>query len=293
MIAYFNGRYLPKEEVHISPDDRGFLLADGVYEVIRSYGGQLFRCADHLRRLSTGLAALQIPDVSSDELQRVAGRLLEMNELTSSEATVYLQVTRGVAPRRHRFPEPGTPPSVYATARQFQPYAKEFADGGAAILVPDQRWARCEIKTIGLLANAMANQRAWEAGAFEALFVRDGVVLEGSHSNVFFIRDGQLLTAPLNNHVLPGITREAVIAIAVELGLSVQLRKCFESEIADMDEIFICGTTVEITPIVTLDGKPVGHRVPGPVVRRLQQEWKKLTGPSPDLPKNSSPVRSS
>ena len=278
MIAYFNGRYLPKDEIHISPDDRGFLLADGVYEVIRSYNGALFQCAEHLGRLAIGLAALRITVVPSDELRQAAERLLQENELTTGDATVYLQVTRGVAPRRHRFPEPSTLPSVYVTVRQFQPYARELAEGGAAILVPDQRWARCDIKTIGLLANAMANQRAWEVGAFEALFVRDGVVLEGSHTNVFFVHDGRLLTAPLSNCVLPGITREVVLTAAARLGLPVEFRCCFESDLPDMDEIFLCGTTVEITPVVSLNGKPVGCGTPGPVAQLMQGELRKLTG---------------
>lgn len=284
MIAYFNGRYLPKSDVHISPDDRGFLFSDGVYEVIRSYDGVLFQCDGHLRRFAAGLAALRIAPVSSDELRQAAGQLLQENDLTAGDATVYLQVTRGAAPRRHRFPEQDTPPTVYAAARRFQPYAKELAEGGAAILVPDQRWARCDIKSIGLLANAMASQGAWEAGAFEALFVRDGVVLEGSHTSVFFVRNGRLLTAPLSNYVLPGITREVVLAIAARLGLPVDIRPCHESELPCMDEVFLCGTTVDVTPITSVDRKPVGGGVPGPMTQVMQSELRKLTCQSASTP---------
>ena len=276
MIAYHNGSYRPKDEIHISPDDRGFLFADGVYEVIRSYNGNLFKCSEHLERLAAGMAGLRIPVIPSGELAEVAVRLIRENGLTSGDATVYLQVTRGVAPRRHRFPEAGTKPSVYASAKQFHPYATELAEGGAAILVPDQRWSRCDIKSIGLLANVMANQQAWEANVFEALFVRDGVVLEGSHTNAFFVKDGRLLTSPLSNYVLPGITRGVVLGIAARLGLSVELRCCFESELPQMDEIFVCGTTVEVTPIINVNENPVGSGAPGPMTRLMQSEFRKI-----------------
>ena len=190
MIGYLNGQFLPQEQIFISPEDRGFLFADGIYEVIRSYGGRLFRAKAHLDRLSHGARALQFNHIDFSYIEPVCERLIQENGLTQGDAVIYMQVTRGVAPRSHAFPPIETPLTVYATAKPFQPHRQESQVGISVILIPDQRWARCDIKTIGLLANTLAHQRARKSHATEGLFVRDGVVMEGTHSNVMAVFNG-------------------------------------------------------------------------------------------------------
>src|SRR5262249_4864634 len=176
MIVYYNGEFLRKEDVAISPDDRGFLFADGVYDVIHAYSGRLFRCEDHLARLNHGLHELQIRQFDTRTLKEVAQRLLAENQLETGEALVYMQVTRGAAPRNHAFPPEGTSPTVYMQARAYSPPRELQQNGATAILVPDQRWARCDIKSISLLPNVLAHQKAREAGAFEAIFSSGGLL---------------------------------------------------------------------------------------------------------------------
>jgi D-alanine transaminase len=270
-IAYFNGRYLPKDEVHLSPEDRGFLFGDGVYEVIRSYDGRLFGLEAHLARMRFGVCELGIAGADVDELGEVAAELIRRNDLAQGDATVYLQVTRGAAPRTHFFPDPPVPPTVYAQAGRFTPKG-DLATGVAVITVPDIRWARCDIKTVQLLPNCLANQRARATGAQEALFVRDGVVLEGSHSSLFFVFGEEVRTAPKNNYILPSITRDVVLMSCRAAGIPAREMPVFQHELPRATEAFLAGTTVEVMPIVRIDGAQVGNGRPGPVTRRLQ-EW--------------------
>jgi D-alanine transaminase len=269
-IAYFNGRYLPKDEVRLSPEDRGFLFGDGVYEVIRSYEGKLFALEAHLARMRFGLCELGINGVDVEELGEVAAELVRRNALAQGDATVYLQVTRGAAPRTHFFPDPPVPPTVYAQAGRFTPKG-DPAHGIATITVPDVRWARCDIKTVQLLPNCLANQRARASGAQEALFVRDGVVLEGSHSSLFFVFGEEVRTAPKNNYILPSITRDVVLMSCRAAGIPARETPVFVHELPRATEAFLAGTTVEVMPIVRVDGTPVGGGRPGPVTRRLQE----------------------
>ena len=275
-IVYFNGRFLPKDQVHLSPDDRGFLFGDGVYEVVRSYEGKLFKLGPHLDRLRYGLAELEIEGVDVECLADVCGELVERNSLASGDATVYLQVTRGAAPRTHFFPDPAVPPTVYAQAGRFAPKG-DPAVGVAAITVPDIRWARCDIKSVQLLANCLANQRARRSGAQEALLVRDGVVLEGSHTSVFFVLDGEVRTAPKSNYILPSITREVVLEICRAEGIDARETPVHYHQLSQVSELFIVGTTVEVMPVVQLDGRRVGNGRPGPVARRLLERFQERT----------------
>jgi D-alanine transaminase len=277
MLVWFNGTFMDKARVVISPDDRGFLFADGVYEVIRSYDGRLFRCDDHLDRLDYGLRGLRMPALDRDELKRIAEHLLQENGLQQGDATVYIQITRGSAPRSHRFPPEGTPPTRYMEAKRFTPPGDAQANGGSAILVPDERWARCDLKTIGLLPNTLAHQKACDEGALEALFVRDGAVLEGSHSNVFFVQGNTLLTTPVSNSILAGITRMVVLELAGDLKIPVTLEPRLEEDLPRCQETFLTATTVEIAPIIRIGDRQVGDGVPGPVTRRLQQCFQQLT----------------
>ncbi len=274
MQVYLNGDYVALESARISVEDRGFLFADGVYEVIRVHRGRPLSMPEHLARMERGLRELGIGFHEMGELAEAAGRLLNDNGLDAADATIYMQVTRGPAPRKHAFPSDAEP-TVYAVARPFTPYADaHFRDGVEAILVGDDRWARCDIKSVSLLPNVLANQRAHEAGAFEALFVRDNIVLEGSHSNLWAVFDGELVTYPACNYILSGITRAQVFDFARELAIPareglVPLSRLFEAE-----ELFLSGTTTEIMPIVRVDGRDVFDGEPGPIARRLLERYR-------------------
>mgnify|MGYP001076566341 CR=1 FL=1 len=276
MIVYFNGQFMPKEEVKISPDDRGFLLGDGVYEVIRSYSGRLFKVEEHIRRLARSLRELRIEGVDTEALKGIAEELIEYNELERGDAKLYVQVTRGVAPRRHSFPDGETSPTVYATASAFQPPRGKWEHGVKVILVPDIRWARCDIKSVALLPNILANQQAKERGAEEAIFVRNGAITEGSHTSFCAVFDGELTTHPKSNYILAGIMRETVLDLCDELDIPVKEFPIFERDLKEADEVMILGTTSEIMPVVQVDDWQVGDGKPGPIAVRLQRAYREL-----------------
>lgn len=276
MVGYLNGSYLPKERIAISPDDRGFLFADGLYEVIRSYDGTLFQVQAHLDRLIYGARALRFNTVDFLYLIDVAQELIHRNHLSQGDATVYLQVTRGIAPRAHLFPSPETPLTIYATASSFSPSDAALEHGINVTLVPDQRWTRCDVKTVSLIANVLARQQARDRGAFEAIFVRDGVALEGTHTNFFGVFDGTVVTAPRTNYILGGITRQVALDICRNLSIPFQERPILESELQHAEELMVIGTTTEITPIVTIDNKKVGSGGPGTMTRRLQEAFREF-----------------
>jgi D-alanine transaminase len=278
MTVYHNGRYVPKEQASISPEDRGFLFADGVYEVLRAYSGRLFEAEAHVARLRRSLAELRIDWPDAGQVPAIGRRLLESNGLGSAGALLYVQITRGAAPRGHAFPPQGTAPTAYASVSAFEAPVVEMRDGVSAITVSDNRWGRCDIKTVALLPNVLAFQRALDEGTQEAVFVRDGVVTEASHNNVFAVLDGVLATAPLSNLILPGITRQVVLRLCGELGVPVDERPIPEERFQNAEEIFVAGTGSEITPVVRLNGMPVGEGTPGPVTRRLQEAFRLATG---------------
>jgi D-alanine transaminase len=271
-IVYLNGEYLPVTEARISVNDRGFLFSDGVYEVTPAYRGHLFRMERHLARMRRGLGELRI-DFDPGALTPVLERLLAENRLSDRElAYVYVQVTRGVAPRSHAFPSPDVPPTVYAFAREHaRPSRAVWEEGFHAVTVPDRRWARVDIKTIGLLANVLAQQAAVEAGAADALFVKDGIAIEGAHSNFFAVLGGTLVTHPASNAILHGITRECVLELARQLEVPVEERAIQIEELWDADEAFFTGTTAEVRPTVRVDQRTIGSGRPGPVTRLLYE----------------------
>lgn len=269
-VVYLDGAYLPKAEAKVSVDDRGFLLADGVYEVVPAYGGTFFRLDRHMDRLARGLRELRI-DYDVDSVPEIHRRLLEENGLADEEvAIVYLQVTRGVAPRTHAFPPGSVPPTVYAFAGVYaRPSRERWEEGYRAITVPDRRWSRVDIKSIALLPNVLAQQAAVDAGVKDALLVRDGIALEGSHNNVCFVFDGSVVTHPTTHEILHGVTREYVLELARENGIRVEERAVQVEEMHAADEIFFTGTTTEVRPCVEVDGRPVADGAVGPVTRRL------------------------
>jgi len=271
VLVYLNGNYIPEEEARISVDDRGFLFADGIYEVARIYKGRPFRMDAHIQRARYGLRALEIHFDGIDELGSITERLMAENGLEDADATVYLQVTRGAAPRRHAFPAGDVKPTMYAVVKPYVDHPADFwTKGVAAITVSDNRWARCDIKSVALLANVLANQKAHAAGGFEALFVRDGIVLEGSHSNLFAVYDGELVTYPASNYILTGITRTFVFELAEALGIPAREGLILEARLFEADELFLSGTTTEVMPVVQVDGRPIADGKPGPLSVKLQ-----------------------
>lgn len=271
--VYFDGAFKPKSEVSISPDDRGFLFGDGAYEVVVALRGRYFRKREHLERLNHSLRGLRITGIDAFSLDPILDDLLVKNGVGSADVTVYVQVTRGVAARKHAFPPSDVAPTVFA---QLMPVARDpsFKTGVSVITVPDMRWSRCDIKSISLLPNCLANQLAQEAGCIEAIFVRDGVVLEGTLSSFFAVIDGIARTAPKSNYILAGVTRQVVIDICQREGIPCSEEPIYLTELADAEEMFITGTTREIAPIIRIDGKPVGAGQPGPFVRRLAEAYR-------------------
>jgi D-alanine transaminase len=276
MIAYFNTKFVPKEEIKISPDDRGFLFGDGVYEVIRTYRGKLFKMDEHLRRLERSLREIRIAGVDIEILRQVSEDLIKCNDLSAKDATIYIQITRGVASRKHAFPDQATPPTIYLTASPLNSSHHTSDARAKVILVPDNRWARCDIKTIALLPNVLANQRAAEQGADEAVFVRDGAITEGSHSNFFAVIDGELVTYPRSNYILGGVTRQVVLQLCRELAIPIQEFPVLQKDLRQTDELFLSGTTTEVLPVIQADDWKVGDGKPGPITLKLQKAFREI-----------------
>lgn len=276
MIVYFNGDFVEKEDVCISPDDRGFLLGDGVYEVIRAEEGRLFQADAHFRRLRQSLEGVRIQGVDLDELRDAARALLRRNDLDDGHAKIYLQVTRGAAPRQHGFPDEPVSPTIYATASSHEPPVDKWNEGVKIVLYPDRRWARCDIKSTALLPNVLANQEAMEQGAFETVLVRDGFVTEGSHSSLLAVFDGTVVTHPLTNRILPSVTRRVVLDLCHELDIPVDQTPIPEADLPAADELILLGTTTGVMPVVQVEDWTVGDGQPGPVTRELQEAFQAL-----------------
>ena len=276
-IVYFNTQYLPRTDVKISPDDRGFLFADGVYEVIRAYKGRLFRMDLHLKRLARSLRELKINGPSMERIAEISDALIQRNNLKDADAAIYIQITRGAAPRKHAFPKSAPSPTVYLNAFTVQPPVEAWEKGAKAITAPDIRWTRCDIKSVSLLPNVLASQAAAEAGAEDAIFIRDGFVTEGSHTNVCAVFKGRLQTHPKNNYILPGVTREVVLSLCANLNIPVSQTPISANSLPRADELMLLGTSTEVMPIVQLDNRQVGNGKPGPITRKLQEAFWRQT----------------
>jgi D-alanine transaminase len=268
-IVYLNGRFVPESEAAISPLDRGFLFGDAIYEVVRFDRGRGYRMDEHLQRMHDGLSAIRL-DVNPSFFPAASERLLSENGLADKDAFVYAQVSRGAAPRYHAFPPPGTTPTVFAFARETDPPPP--ADGGKAILLTDERWGRCDIKSVNLLPNVLAAQKARDAQAMDAILVRDGFALEGTKANLFIVVKGGILrTAPNGPRILPGVTRQATIEAARRLGLTVEERAFTVEEMFSAQEVFFASTTLWTYPLVSIEGRTIAGGKPGPVVRMLRE----------------------
>ena len=270
MILYKNELY-SSDTVRISPDDRGYYFGDGIYEVFRIYGGILFEKEAHYARLLRTAEAVRIPlPHPLPDLDR------KLDELTATSGidtgTLYVQITRGEAKRAHPFPQQ-TEPVLYAYCQSLPRPIATMQTGIAAVTVPDIRWLRCDLKTLNLLPNVLAKQEALDRGVQESILHRDGTVTECSASNLMIVKDGHIFTHPANHLILHGITREVVLRLAKQCGIPAYEEAFTIERLYDADEAFLTGTTVEVTPVVTVDGKRIGTGEPGNVVRRLQEAF--------------------
>ncbi|USG67010.1 D-amino-acid transaminase [Brevibacillus ruminantium] len=274
-VAYFNGRFVDSRDPVVPIDERGHQFGDGVYEVIRIYNNKPFMLEEHLDRLYMSAEAIALPFREAREsFKAVIFELISRSNLTDLD--VYVQITRGMAARNHLFPD--CPVSISMTAKPFRSISAELREKGAkTILHPDERWTNCYIKSLNLLPNILAKQKAHEQGCLEAILHRDGKITEGTSSNVFVVKGGRVQTTPLSRHILAGITRMAVQRVAAELGVDFQEKYVDLQELYEADELFITSTTSEIMPVVQVDGKTIGIGEPGPVTRLLQKHYKKRT----------------
>ncbi len=277
-VVYLNGELMPIENAKVSVLDRGFLFGDGVYEVIPVYGGHLLRLSEHMRRLQNSLDAIGLQNPLSPEQWRdILSELLDKNP--AQDQSVYLHISRGVAPQRdHSFPRDPRP-TVFIMVNPLHAVDKSTLKRGvSAITLDDIRWRACNIKATALLANAMLRQQATEVGAAEAILIRDGFATEGAASNVFIIRNETLITPPTGPFLLPGITRDLVLELARDFGIACEERVVSETELRDAEEIWLTSSTKEILPVVKLDGRPVANGEPGPMWERvidIYQDYKK------------------
>jgi D-alanine transaminase len=270
--VYLNGTFLPKEKAAVSPDDRGFIFADGVYEVIKYYNRKPFRYADHLERLARSLKEIQIGFEDFASLEAIFFGLLEENKLAGVHAGIYIQITRGVNKRMHHFPEE-IRPTVYAFAFAMPSFTETLEKGIKVITREDIRWLRCDIKSVALLPNTILYNQAVEAGAGECFLIRDGKVTEATHSSVLAVKNGTVITHPLSNLILPGITRKVILEICAENSIPVEERALSKAELYEIDELIIAGTGSEVTPVIQVDDIPVGNKKPGEITRLLQKKF--------------------
>lgn len=275
-LVFLNGTFLPRNEAAISPDDRGFIFADGVYEVIKYYNGRPFRMADHMERLTRSLKEIEIDEHVASGLETVFSRLIAENNFQTNHAGVYVQITRGVNRRVHHFPE-NVHPTVYAFAFELPSNRENLENGIRVITHEDIRWQRCDIKSVSLLPNTMLFNKAVKAGAGECILIRNKSVTEATHSSVLGVKDGTVITHPLSNLILPGITRKVLLEICAENQIPVEERPIGATELFELDEIIIAGTGSEITPVMKVDGKEVGNKKPGEVTRLLQKRFFEMT----------------
>ena len=283
-IVYLNGSFVPMDEARVPVLDRGFIFGDGVYEVVPVYARRAFRIAEHLRRLQYSLDQIKLRNPYSE--QEWTRLILELvARCPHDDQSLYLQVTRGVAKRDHVFPKDAVPTVFMMTNRLSTPTPEMVARGVPAITAVDNRWLRCDIKSTALLGNVLMRQLAAEAGANEAIMLRDGQLTEGSASNVFVVVRGVIVSPPKSNLILPGTTYDVVLELAQQAGMPVEVRQVSEAELRAADEIWVTSATREVLAVTALDGKPVGTGRPGAVFRRMHQlftEFKaKLAGAAP------------
>lgn len=276
-IAFINGRFLPWQEATVSIDDRGFQFGDAVYEVIRTYRGGPFELAAHLARLNRSAGELSLRQPYTNE-QWTRWIQQGLSLAGYQDAKIYIQITRGAAPREHMVPS-DISPTVVMTVREFHPLTSEVRRAGVSVCTRDDlRWGRCDIKSVNLLANVLAREEARKAGVFETILVRDGFVMEGALSNVMAVQGGVVITAPEGPRILSGVTRTVVLELAKKDNIAVEERFIPLDVLYRADEVFLTGTTLEVLGVVQIDGKAIGSGHPGPVTKMLAARWALLTG---------------
>ncbi len=273
--VYLRGEYLPLEQAKVPVEDRGFLFADGIYEVVRFYRGRPFQLQAHLQRLEHSANGAQLPlgSVIAD-LPEIIERLLVEDNL--QDTNFYVQYTRGTAhPRTHTFPRDPSPTLFVMPVAIHALPTDARTSGVSAVTMPDLRWRRCDIKSTMLLPNVIAKQQARDQGAYEAILVRDGVVTEGSSTNIFALMNDVLTTHPADKDILAGITRQVTLALASGLSLRVHEEAFTLDQLNSAQEVFLTSTTSEILPITRVDGRAVGDGRPGPVTLRLLEAFQR------------------
>ena len=275
MLVYLNGQYVPYDSACVHVEDRGYLFGDGIYEMVRAYGGRPFLLKEHLDRLVRSAKELNIALPNTpEEFGQIALTLMEKNGVR--DAAIYIQVTRGAAPRSHAFPTKAEP-GVLVLVREGKSTDPALRESGIKVITtPDQRWSRCDIKSLNLLANVLAKQKAMEAGAYDAILIKDGIAIEGSSSNFFGVFGGVIVTYPRSHKILAGVTRGFVVDLARKLGYQVREEAIAADRLDWADELFLSGTMTEILPITSVDGRPVGDGRAGPIAKHLHAEFRKV-----------------
>jgi D-alanine transaminase len=273
-IGFINGKFVPIDQEVVPIDERGHQFGDGVYEVVKVYQSYPFMLDEHLQRLKKSAAAIKLKlNYTSNELKDIIVEGIKKSEL--SDAEVYLQVTRGIAPRNHLFPD--IPTSTTMTIRPARSVSESYRENGAPVmLMDDERWENCYIKSLNLLPNILAKQEAYSSGCFEAILVRNGYVTEGSSTNVFAVKDGVVYTTPLSKKILHGITRQAVLGLAKKLDIPFKEEEMTPGFLLDADEVFITSTTAEVLPVSVIDGQEIGSGKPGVITVKLQESYRQL-----------------
>ena len=274
-MVFLNGKLLPIEEAKIPVLDRGFIFGDGVYELVPVYSRLAFRLDEHLARLERSLAETRIRNpYSRAQWRDIIYRLVDAQPF--DDQGVYFQVTRGVAKRDHAFPKDAEPTVFMMSNPLVTPPKEVVQKGGSAVSAQDNRWLRCDIKSISLIGNCLLRQLSAEAGAVETILFRDGKLTEASASNVFVVKRGVILSPPKSNLILPGITYDVVAELARANGLPLELREVSEAEVRAADEIWVTSSSKEVLPVVALDGAKVGDGRPGPVFARMYQLYQEF-----------------
>ncbi len=275
-VVYLNGKWLLHQEARISVFDRGFMLGDGTYEVISFYEGRFFHFEDHIGRLQYSLSQIDLA-FDTSVLEKLCEEAVNRNALTDSDGAVYIQITRGIAPRQHAFPASVRPTClIYAIPVALGDFEKRQV---TVKTVPDSRWSRSDIKGISLLPNVLVSEQARKEGVFEYIFVRKGMITEGTHTNIFFVKNNILLTHPADHHVLSGIGRRVVLDLCKELDISFEEKPVSLSELENVQEAFLTGTTTQITSVIKMDDIIFNEGKTGTITRKLQQGLIGLTRP--------------
>jgi D-alanine transaminase len=283
-VVYLNGRIVPPAEAVISVNDRGFLFGDAVYEALRSYDGRLWAMTRHMRRLAHSLDAIDMRTVDVDQVRAAIEETYRASGIPN--ALIYLQITRGVAPRSHAYPR-DLQPTILVTVRDITPIIAEIDfDGVAAVTAPDLRWRRCDVKSTNLLPNVLAKTRAQDHGAREAILVdAEGCITEGTSTSVFWVAQNRLFATPGGPEILPGVTREFVVEIARDEGIPLLAERVSLQEFRRASEVFLASTGHDVCPVIRLDGAPVGSGRAGPLTLRLQKGFRARVAAGDDEPR--------